>query len=87
MQPPNRRAAARGVPPDPEVTEKPLRRKFIAEYKLRILAEADRCSEYGRIGALLRPGGALLVPPLRLAQEAHGGHARVPVTQEAGAET
>jgi transposase-like protein len=44
-------------PPDPEVPEKPVRRKFTAEYKLKILAEADRCTEYGQIGALLRREG------------------------------
>ena len=44
-------------PPDSEVPEKPVRRKFTAEYKLKILAEADRCTEYGQIGALLRREG------------------------------
>ncbi|HEY5526983.1 MAG TPA: transposase [Candidatus Anoxymicrobiaceae bacterium] len=44
-------------PPDPEVPEKPVRRKFTAEYKLKILAEADRCTEYGQIGGLLRREG------------------------------
>ena len=34
-----------------------MRRKFTAEYKLRILAEADRYTEYGQIGALLRREG------------------------------
>jgi transposase len=48
---------AGGPPLDPEVPEKPVRRKFTAEYKLRILAEADRCTEYGQIGALLRREG------------------------------
>lgn len=44
-------------PPDPEVPEKPRRRRFSAEYKLRILEEADRASEPGEIGALLRREG------------------------------
>lgn len=44
-------------PPDSEVPEKPVRRKFTAEYKLKILAEVDRCTEYGQIGALLRREG------------------------------
>src|SRR5674536_406565 len=44
-------------PPDPEVPEKPVRCKFTAEYKLKILAEADRCTEYGQIGGLLRREG------------------------------
>lgn len=43
--------------PDPEVPEKPVRRKFSAEYKIRILKEADACSEPGQIGALLRREG------------------------------
>jgi transposase-like protein len=41
-------------PPDPEVPEKAKRRRFSAEYKLAILREADRCTEPGQIGALLR---------------------------------
>jgi transposase len=43
--------------PDPEVAEKPVRRKFTAEYKLRVLAEADKCTRPGEIGALLRREG------------------------------
>ncbi len=51
-------AASQGVvPPDPEVPEKPVRRKFPAEYKLRVLEEADACGEPGEIGALLRREG------------------------------
>jgi transposase len=42
------------TPPDPEVPEKAKRRRFSAEYKLAILREADRCTEPGQIGALLR---------------------------------
>ncbi len=38
---------------DPEVLEKPERRRFSAEYKLGILREADLCTEPGQIGALL----------------------------------
>ncbi len=33
------------------------RRRFSAEYKLSILAEADRCTEHGQLGALLRREG------------------------------
>jgi len=44
-------------PPDPEVPEKPKRRSFTAEYKQRIVAEADACKEPGEIGALLRREG------------------------------
>ena len=45
------------VPPDPEVTEKPKRRRFTAEYKQRILNLADACKEPGELGALLRREG------------------------------
>jgi len=45
------------VRPDPEVSEKPTRRRFTAEYKLRILRLADACTEPGSIGALLRREG------------------------------
>ncbi len=47
---------ARDVP-DPEVVEKPKRRRFSAEYRLRIVREADSCKESGEIGALLRREG------------------------------
>lgn len=41
---------------NPEVLEKPERRLFSAEYKLRILQETDTC-EAGQIGAILRREG------------------------------
>lgn len=44
-------------PPEPEVFEKPVRRRYTAEYKLRILEEADSCTEHGQLGALLRREG------------------------------
>ncbi|WP_426749851.1 IS3 family transposase [Myxococcus sp. Y35] len=40
-----------------EVEEKARRRGFTAEYKLRVLAEADRCTHPGEVGALLRREG------------------------------
>ena len=43
--------------PDPEVLEKAQRRRFTATYKQRILDEAERCTEPGEIGALLRREG------------------------------
>ena len=43
--------------PDPEVPGKTARRKFTAAYKLRILKEAERCTELGQVGALLRREG------------------------------
>lgn len=48
------RAAAR---PDSEVLEKSRRRRFSADYKLRVLEEADACEEPGSMGALLRREG------------------------------
>jgi transposase-like protein len=41
---------------DPEVPERPVRRRFTAEYKRRILREADACGR-GALGALLRREG------------------------------
>jgi transposase-like protein len=43
--------------PDPEVVPRAKRRHFSAEYKLRILEEAEACSERGQIGSLLRREG------------------------------
>ena len=43
--------------PDPEVVPKAMHRRFTAEYKKRILAEADACTKPGQIGALLRREG------------------------------
>ncbi len=43
--------------PDPEVTERAKRRRFTAEYKLRILRKADACKGDGDVGALLRREG------------------------------
>lgn len=40
------------IEPNP-VLEKRTRRTFSAEYKLRVIAEADQC-EHGELGALLR---------------------------------
>jgi transposase-like protein len=43
--------------PDPEVKPAPGRRRFSAKEKLRILEEADACTEPGEIGALVRREG------------------------------
>jgi len=43
--------------PDPEVTERPTRRRFTVAYKLRLLDEANACAEARQIGALLRREG------------------------------
>ena len=40
-----------------EVVAKATRRRFTAEYKLRVLREADACMEPGEIGAVLRREG------------------------------
>jgi len=43
--------------PDPEVVERPGRRSFTAEFKRRIVEEADACTSPGEVGALLRRHG------------------------------
>ncbi len=40
-----------------EVAEKAVRRRFSAQYKQRILSQADACTELGEIGKLLRREG------------------------------
>jgi transposase-like protein len=50
------RAAPEGVA-DPELVEQAKRRTFTAEYKARILAEADACTRPGEVGELLRREG------------------------------
>ena len=49
-------AAPEGVP-DPELVDRPARRRFTAEYKLGILREAEACTAPGEIGELLRREG------------------------------
>ena len=46
-----------GGTPSPEVSAKPRRRRFDVAYRRRILEEADRCTEVGQLGALLRREG------------------------------
>ena len=46
--------------PSPEVLEKPVRRRFAAAYKAKIVAEADACTEMGQVGELLRREGLYL---------------------------
>lgn len=41
----------------PEVPQRPVRRRFDAAYKLRILEEADRCTQPGQRGQQLRREG------------------------------
>ena len=45
------------IRPDPQVLERPVRRSFDRDYKLRILQEADACNAPGQLGALLRREG------------------------------
>ena len=49
--------ASRATDPDPEVPAKAQRRRFSAEYRLRILKQADACKKPGELGALLRREG------------------------------
>ncbi len=50
----NRIAAAAS---DAEVVDRPMRRRFAPSYKLRIVEEADRCTEPGEVGQILRREG------------------------------
>ena len=51
------RGEVTGVATDVQVAAKPRRRTYTAEYKRRILKEADACTAPGAIGALLRREG------------------------------
>ena len=69
--------------PDPEVSVQPRRRHFSADEKLRILEEADQCTQPGQISALLRREGiysALLANWRRIrdAEGSEGLRARKP---------
>ncbi len=46
---------------DPEVLERPQRRRFTAKYKLQVLQQADACTAQGEIGALLRREGYFFI--------------------------
>jgi len=48
--------AERMAPPDPQVPERPTRRRFTNEYKLRVLAETDDAPA-GGVAAILRREG------------------------------
>ena len=45
------------ISPSPELSDRPRRRTFTAQDKLRILAETDRATAAGGIGAILRREG------------------------------
>src|SRR5438045_8253518 len=48
---------ASGPSPDPELVERPKRRRFTAKYKLEILEQADACARPGEVGELGDGGG------------------------------
>jgi transposase len=50
-------SAPAGAPPDPEVVATAQRRQFTSGEKHRILDAAERCTQPGEIGALLRKEG------------------------------
>ena len=50
-------ATSAATAPDPEVPAKAQRRRFTAEYRLRILKRADACKRPDELGALLRREG------------------------------
>lgn len=54
---PNQNGQLEAEVPDPEVVPRAKRRRFTANYKLRILQEVDQCDQPGQIGALLRREG------------------------------
>ena len=49
--------AVPSTPPSPEATPRAKRRTFSADYKRRILREANQCKQTGQIGTLLRREG------------------------------
>jgi len=52
-----RESGVKTIVPNPEVPEKASRRSYTAEYKRRIIREAEACKEQKQIGALLRREG------------------------------
>ena len=54
---PGRPSEARQLLRTHEVVDRPLRRRFSPSYKLRIVEKADRCTEPGEVGQLLRREG------------------------------
>lgn len=55
--PPTRPTLEAVSPPDPEVMQRPKRRRFSAEYRMSIVRQADACTRKGELGALLRREG------------------------------
>ena len=79
----NLHQGAAAAPPDPEVLAKAARRRFTAEYKLRVLTLVDACNEPGCLGKLLRREGALCIKSQHLAKSARPRRTFRPRTQEA----
>lgn len=50
-------AASATNPPNPEVQDKRPRRRFTAEYQLKILAELERCKSGAERGSIMRKEG------------------------------
>lgn len=69
--------------PDPEVSDRPRRRKFTAKYKLAVLRELDGCTEPGQVGAVLRREGLYSshITTWRRAREAGALHGLAPKKQ------
>ena len=59
--------------PDPEVVAKPKRRQFTAQYRLRTLEEADRCTQPGEVWPPASPRGVVQLSSGDLAQGAAQG--------------
>lgn len=57
LRTPNPPSVDHRVVPESEVLEKAIRRKYPGDYKLRILTEAETCTQSGQLGALLRREG------------------------------
>jgi transposase-like protein len=53
----NRNGKVSGEDPETEVTAKAQRRQYSFEYKQRILAEIEACTQPGQVGAILRREG------------------------------
>ena len=83
-----KRSAA--APADPEVVDRPLRRRFSPSYKLRIVEKADRCTEPGEVGQLLRREGLYSSHLTTWRKAAHSGSLKAPVEEtrpQAGAKS
>src|SRR3954452_10932964 len=73
------------VPADPEVVARPERRIYTAEYKRRILAQADAATEKGDIAKLLRREGLYSSMPASWRRERESALAKA-FTQKRGPE-